>query len=240
MSPLSASELSDRQRMAVVLRILGTSGYQDKITGHLTLNDRGDGTLLVNPVDVFWSDMRAKDLLRVARGQTVVEGFRRYNPTAEFHFEIHERRPDARVVLHNHPPYGNIWAAAGELPPLLDQTGANGGGRATLVSEYEGALVAEDRAESLAEAYGDSDVAILSHHGVLVTGQDLGTALGRALCFEWRCQKAYEVAAMGVKVSEFPADAAEELAQFAPDYGALLFETYGRRVIERDDSVLDE
>jgi ribulose-5-phosphate 4-epimerase/fuculose-1-phosphate aldolase len=240
MSDVIVGELSTRQQLALVLRILGQSGYQDKITGHLTLRDSQDGTLLVNPVDVFWADMKACDLLRVAKGGDIVEGTRRYNRTAEFHFEIHERRSDIHAVLHNHPPYGNIWAAAGRLPPLLDQTGANGGGHAVLVSEYEGALDNEEKATSVAESFGDADMAVLAHHGVLVTGDSLGLVLARALCFEWRCQKAYEVAAMGLGHSEFPSQAAGELAQFASIYGDLLLEVYGRRVIDTDKSVLDE
>jgi ribulose-5-phosphate 4-epimerase/fuculose-1-phosphate aldolase len=143
-------------------------------------------------------------------------------------------------VLHNHPPYGNIWASLNRVPPLLDQTGGNGGGRAVSVSEYEGALTDENRAKSLATAYGDADMAILAHHGVLVTAPDLGLLLVRALCFEWRCQKAYEVACTGLPFEEIPDATAEELGTHAAGYGALLLEAYGRLELIRDRSVLDE
>jgi len=168
--------LSARQRTAVALRILGEAGYQDKITGHLTVRDRDDATVLVNPVDVLWVDIRAQDLLRVAPDGAILEGTRRFNPTAGFHFAIHARRHDVRVVLHNHPPFGNIWAAASRMPPLLDQSGANGGGSTVMVSEYEGTLEDVGRAERLAIAFGQADVAVLAHHGVLVVGEDLDIA----------------------------------------------------------------
>ena len=182
------ASLSVRQRMAVLLRILGEAGYQDKVTGHLTVRDRDDSTVLVNPVDVLWVDVTARDLLRVAPDGSILEGVRSFNPTAGFHFAIHERRHDVRVVLHNHPPFGNIWAAACRMPPLLDQSGANGGGSTVMVSEYEGTLEDVGRAERLAVAFGKADVAVLAHHGVLVVGEDLEIVLARALSFEWRCR----------------------------------------------------
>jgi L-fuculose-phosphate aldolase len=234
-------DLSDRQRMAVVLRILGQEGYQDKITGHLTLRHGRGPSVLVNPVDVFWSEMRAGDLLRVAPDGTILEGHRRFNPTAGFHFAVHDRRPDIAVVLHNHPPYGNIWASAGRVPPLLDQSGANGGADAVLVSEYDGVLNQQDRAEHLAELFGGAEMAVLAHHGVLIVGEDLEMALGRALAFEWRCRRAYEVLSMGItEPTPMPADTAADIAKYAHEFGEVLFAVYGRRVIDRDPSVLEE
>jgi L-fuculose-phosphate aldolase len=232
--------LSERQRMAVLLRILGNEGYQDKITGHLTLRDGTGPSVLVNPVDVLWSQMRARDLLRVAPDSTILEGDRRFNPTAGFHFAVHDRRPDISVVLHNHPPFGNIWASACRVPPLLDQSGANGGADAILVSEYDGVLDKPDRADHLAELFGTADMAILAHHGVLIVGEDLDMVLGRALAFEWRCRRAYEVLSMGIAdPTPMPADVAAGIAKYAHEFGEVLFDVYGQREIARDPSVLD-
>jgi L-fuculose-phosphate aldolase len=234
-------ELSPRQRLALALRILGQAGYQDKMTGHLTVRDRDDHTVIVNPVDVLWADMRAADVLRVAPDGSVVEGNRRFNPTTGFHFAVHGRRPDIRVVLHNHPPYGNIWAAASRVPPLLDQSGANGGGSVVLVSEYEGTLEDTGRSERLAESFGNADIGVLAHHGVLVVGEDLDIVLGRAVAFEWRCQRAYQVAAMGiVDPVELPHEAAQQVAKYAHEFGEVFFEVFGRKVIDGDPSVLEE
>jgi ribulose-5-phosphate 4-epimerase/fuculose-1-phosphate aldolase len=145
------------------------------------------------------------------------------------------------VVLHNHPPFGNIWAAAGRMPPLLDQSGANGGGFTVMVSEYEGTLEDVGRAERLAVAFGKADVAVLAHHGVLVVGEDLEIVLARALSFEWRCQRAYQVASMGIaNPVELPADAAAQIGKFAHEFGEVLFDVYGRRIIDGDPSVLDD
>lgn len=234
------ADLTPRQQLALLLRILGRQGYQDKITGHITLADEDVDTLLVNPLDLFWGEVRAADLVRIDDNGRVIEGTRAINPTAVFHFAIHRRRPDAKALVHNHPPYGTIWSAKVELPPLLDQSGANGGGRAVLCTEYDGALFTADRAETLAAAYGDADMAVLANHGTLVSGPDVPMALVRALSFEWRCRKAFEVRCTGSKGVELPQPVADELATYAASYGALLFDAYGRREIEADPTVCDE
>lgn len=238
---LPIGRLSPRQRQAIVLRILGSFGYQETITGHLTVRDRDDDSVLVNPVDVLWVDMRARDLLRVAPDNTILEGSRFFNPTAGFHFAIHQRRSDVRVVLHNHPPFGNIWAAASRLPPLLDQSGATGGGEVVLVEEYDGTLEDPLRAKHLAHAFGGGDIAVLAHHGVLIAGGDLEIVLARALSFEWRCRRAYEVASMGIDAPvELGATIANQVSALGPLYGLALLEVYGRRLIDADPSVLEE
>ena len=229
---------SPRQALALLVRILAAQGYDDKLAGHASLRDRDDETLLVTPLGVFWRDVRARDLLRVDRDGKPVEGEGRVNPTIVFHAELHRARPDIRVALHNHPRYGAIWAAAGELPPLLDQTGANGGGRAVLYREYLGAVIDRSVAAELARAYGSADMAILAQHGTLVTGASASQVLVRALSFEWRCRKAWEVACMNRPLVPLPEATAESLAQYADEYGEILFEAYAREQVARDPELM--
>ena len=66
------------------------------------------------------------------------------------------------------------------LPPLYDQTGANGGGKAVVYGEYEGVVQSADLAAALARAYGAADMAILTGHGTLVTAHSPALALLRA------------------------------------------------------------
>lgn len=232
--------LSPRQKLALLVRILARHGYDDKLAGHVSMRTSTPGVLLVNPLGLFWDEVRAVDLVGVARDGTVVEGHGSINPTALFHHAVHNCRPDIEVLAHNHPPYGTVWAAAREIPPLLDQTGANGGGKVVRYADYTGALLDESRAAELASAYGDGDIALLDQHGVLVSGDSPELVLVRALSFEWRCRLAYRVQAMGRLGEPLSAQAERELAETAGVYGTLLLEGYARRVIADDPHVLDE
>jgi ribulose-5-phosphate 4-epimerase/fuculose-1-phosphate aldolase len=233
--------LSLRQQMAAACRTLAMQGYDDKLAGHLSVRDRDDGTLLVPRVGVFWDEIGPNDFLRIDQNGSVLEGSGDLNPTIVFHLELHKARPDIRCALHNHPPYGTAWACAAALPPLYDQTGANGGGKAVVYSEYEGVVRTTDAAAALARAYGDADMAILTGHGTLVTASSVALALLRAICFEHRARKAYEVQAMGLEGKPLLPEFAASASASADVHADLLMVHYARRLVERDPlALIDE
>lgn len=170
------------------------------------------------------------DVVRIDAEGTVVEGEGNLNPTIVFHLELHKARPDIVCAIHNHPPYGNIWACAGELPPLHDQTGAIGGGRAGLYAEYGGVVDSRTTAAELAAAFGDVDMAILVGHGTLVTASSVSLALLRAQCFEHRARKAWEVRAMGMTGVPLAEHHAERVAASAQAYADKLLLVYAREL----------
>lgn len=234
----SPNDLSHRQQMAVACRTLALQGYDDKLAGHLSVRDRDDGTLLVPRVGAFWDEIVANDFVRIDGDGNIVEGEGALNPTIVFHLELHKARPDIRCALHNHPPFGTAWACAAALPALYDQTGANGGGKAVVYGEYEGVVQTTDAAAALARAYGNADMAILTGHGTLVTGSSVALALLRAMCFEHRARKAYEVQALGMPgkplLPEFEASASAG----ADVYADMLMRGYARRLAGRDPLAL--
>ena len=223
-------ELSTRQQIVVAVRTLAAEGYDDKLAGHVSVRDRDDGTLLVPRIGARWGEFSEDEIVRIDADGKIVEGEGNLNPTIVFHLELHKARPDIVCAIHNHPPYGNIWASAGEVPPLYDQTGASGGGRAGLYNEYGGVVDSRDTAAELAAAYGDLDMAILVGHGTLVTAQSISLALLRAQCFEHRARKAWEVRAMGIEGVPFPEDHAANLATIAQPYADALLGVYAREL----------
>ena len=230
--------LDARQQLAVIVRTLATSGYDDKLAGHVSIRDRDDGSLLVNPYGLFWPEVRARDILRVDAEGTVVEGEHPANPTIVFHLELHRSRPDIGCAVHSHPPYGTVWAAAGELPPLLDQTGAQGGGRASVYTEYEGVVMDRPTASRLATAYRDADLAVLTGHGTLVTATTPALALVRAEAFEWRARLAWRVASMGRPGVTLDEGLADEIAFYGPAYSEGYLAARARQLAAADPEAL--
>lgn len=230
--------LSTRQQMVVAIRQLASEGYDDKLAGHVSVRDRDDGTILVPRVGRFWDEFTVDDIVRIDADANIVEGEGSLNPTIVFHLELHKARPDIVCALHNHPPYGTLWACAGELPPLYDQTAANGGGVASIYAEYGGVVDSRETAAELAAAYGDADMAILVGHGTLVTAPSVALAMLRAQCFEHRARKAWEVRALGVPGVPLPEQHVARLAKSAEVYADMLLDGYARRLRRVDPAAL--
>jgi ribulose-5-phosphate 4-epimerase/fuculose-1-phosphate aldolase len=230
--------LSTRQQMVVAIRQLASEGYDDKLAGHVSVRDREDGTILVPRIGSLWEEFTVDDIVRIDADGNIVEGEGGLNPTIVFHLELHKARPDIVCALHNHPPYGTMWACAGELPPLYDQTGANGGGVASIYAEYGGVVDSRESAAELAAAYGAADMAILVGHGTLITAPSVALALLRAQCFEHRCRKAWEVRSLGLPGVLLPEHHAVHAGRGAALYSDMLMVAYARRLRRHDPGAL--
>ena len=73
------------------------------MTGHIT--SRVGDELLVNPWGLWWAEVSASDMLTIDAAGAVTSGEWDVTPAVHIHTELHRRRPDAAVVVHNHPPY---------------------------------------------------------------------------------------------------------------------------------------
>lgn len=79
-------------------------------------------------------------MCRVDANGAVIEGKWDVTPAYHIHTELHRRRPDARVVIHNHPYYVTVLAAVGVLPMIAHQTGSLYDDDLSLVDEYDGEI----------------------------------------------------------------------------------------------------
>ena len=130
-------DLTPREELVVLARTLWREGYNDHLAGHITVN-LGDGTLLCNPWLLTWAELRPSQVLRIDLDGRVVEGDWPVPLGIPLHLELHKVRADVCWAVHNHPLFGTVWADLGELPPILDQSSALGGGMLVVVDEYEG------------------------------------------------------------------------------------------------------
>ena len=114
-------ELDDRQKLALLCRILQREGYDDHLAGHITVT-QDDGSLLVNPFGLRWEELSAADILRIDLDGNVLEGSHPVNPGVMLHLALHAKRDDVRWTIHNHSRWGTVWAGAHRAPPAYDQS----------------------------------------------------------------------------------------------------------------------
>lgn len=190
-------DLSDEQQMAVAFRHLAGIGFAENMAGHITWQPDGRSDMYVNPWGLWWQELTASDICVVDEDARVVRGRWDVTPAIHIHTEIHRHRPDARVVIHNHPYYVSLIAALGTLPELVHQTGALFLDDMYLVEKYDGEIDTPWRAAELAAQIGSANLVILANHGVIATGKDLAAAVYRAVSIERVCRLAYDVMVTG-------------------------------------------
>ncbi|MFN8043675.1 MAG: class II aldolase/adducin family protein [Mycobacterium sp.] len=190
-------DLTDEQQMAVAFRHLAGIGFAENMAGHITWQPDGQSDMYVNPWGLWWQELTASDICVVDEDARVVRGRWDVTPAIHIHTEIHRHRPDARVVIHNHPYYVSLIAALGTLPELVHQTGALFLDDMYLVEKYDGEIDAPWRAAELAEQIGSANLVILANHGVIACGKDLAAAVYRAVSIERVCRLAYDVMVTG-------------------------------------------
>ena len=224
----------------LLARTLWREGYNDHLAGHITVNLH-DGTLLCNPWMLLWSELRARDIIRIDLDGNLIEGEWPVPLGIPLHLELHKLRPAVEVAMHNHPLWGTVWADMGEVPPAMDQSSVLGGGELVLVDEYDGAVNDPSSARRAVEKMGDADLALLAGHGVFVLGASVRAVHQRAVALEQRCRNAWHVrAAGGTLTSRLPRTFVERMQ--ASDGNAFhgFWEAMVRHELTADPSILDD
>ena len=190
-------DLSDEQALAIAFRHLAGIGFAENLAGHITWQPDGQTDMFVNPWGLWWQEITASDICVVDADARVVHGRWDVTPAIHIHTELHRRRTDARVVIHNHPYYVTVLAAVGMLPEIVHQTGSMFDGDLSLVTEYTGEVDDAILGAELAEMIGDRSTIILASHGVIVTGANIREATYRAASIDRMCRLAYDVMLLG-------------------------------------------
>jgi ribulose-5-phosphate 4-epimerase/fuculose-1-phosphate aldolase len=197
-------DLTPAQELACALRILAHEGWQENLSGHITWAD-DDGGLLVNPWGMWWSEVRARDIMRVSYDGEILSGKWDVTPVVFIHTELHRARPDARIVVHNHPYAATALACLGVEPVISHQNSCLFDGELAFVDEYDGAVESADAARSLAEHVGKASGVLLANHGAIVTGETIGAACYRSVTFERMCRFTLDALQAGRELRPLPA-----------------------------------
>jgi ribulose-5-phosphate 4-epimerase/fuculose-1-phosphate aldolase len=233
-------DLTDEQQLAVAFRHLADIGFAENMAGHITWQLDGQTDMFVNPWGLWWQELTASDVCVVDEDARVVRGRWDVTPAIHLHTELHRIRPDARVVIHNHPYYVSLIAALGMLPELVHQTGSLFLDDMYLLDKYDGEIDAPWRAVELATQIGSANLAILANHGAIVTGRNLAEAIYRAASIERVCRLAYDVMLTGKTPSPMNrGDMIGMQASLIERAADVYWAGAARMTIKSDRSVLD-
>jgi L-fuculose-phosphate aldolase len=242
--PALLSALGPAAQLALLARALHRAGYDDHTAGHITYAV-GDGTLLVNPFELYWEELTASDIVHIDAVGRKLAGRHTVTPAIELHLAIHRLREDVRIAVHNHPEYATVWAALHEIPPIYDQVAATiPDSSITVYNEYEGVVSsAAIAARNIESMDTDKTAAFLANHGVLVFAKNFAHAYLSCSALERRSKLAWQVHALGQGLGR-PMDPVvarqygERMAA-REDPWPHLWAAVMRREVRLDPSVLD-
>ncbi len=179
-----------RADLALALRAAAHHGLAEGVCNHFSVElPDGSGRFLLNPRGLLWREVGETDIVMVDAHGNQLAGRHAVEPTAMFiHAAIHRICGHA-CVLHTHMPYATALTLTADraLDPTLSQTAMRFHGRVAIDAHYNGLGLDATEGERIARAMGDSEVAFLANHGVVVCGSRMDYAYDDLYYLERAC-----------------------------------------------------
>ncbi|HTW29596.1 MAG TPA: class II aldolase and adducin N-terminal domain-containing protein [Acetobacteraceae bacterium] len=216
------AEWAGRVDLAAAFRLAVENGWHEAVANHFSLAVSDDGSrFLMNPRWRHFSRIRASELLLLnANDPGVMEQPGAPDPSAWcIHGRLHALVPQARCVLHVHPPYATALAALADPGiPAIDQNTARFFDRVTIDLEFGGIADSLAEGERLAQALGDKRRMMMGNHGVLVVADTVAEAFDDLYYLERACQTVILAYSTGRPLNVMPAALAERTARSWEEY----------------------
>jgi ribulose-5-phosphate 4-epimerase/fuculose-1-phosphate aldolase len=234
MSPVTSfrqatkSEDSERQQridLAAAFRLAVRMGWHESVANHFSLAISADGRkFLMNPRWKHFSRIRASDLVSLdSQDRKTMDRPDAPDLTAWcLHGRLHANLPQARCILHAHPPYATAIAclADPEIKPI-DQNTARFYHRAAYDANYGGMGNSDEEGDRLSRLLGNRKTMMMGNHGVLVVANTVGQAFDQLYYLERACQTLAIAYSTGHPLKILSAPVAEKTAREWEDYGGM-------------------
>jgi ribulose-5-phosphate 4-epimerase/fuculose-1-phosphate aldolase len=229
MSTIKASEWQLRVDLAAAFRLAAKFDWQEAVANHFSLAVSEDGKkFLMNSRWTPFCKLKASELVVLDSEASAPPAHPIIDKTAwAIHGAIHAHMPQARCVLHVHPPYATALSCLVD-PRLLpvEQTSARYFNRISVDTGFDG--LADNAAEGtrLALALGDKKILMMRSHGVLTVGDTVAAAFDAMYHVERAARTLMLAYASGQELYVMPDELAEKTArgwEADPEFGAEFF-----------------
>lgn len=237
----SEQEWALRVDLAAAFRLAVKFDWHESIANHFSAAVSPDGKqFLLNPKWKHFSLVKASNLLLLdADDKDVMTRPDAPEPSAWcIHGAVHANVPQAKVLLHCHPPYATALSALKdpEMKPI-DQNTARFFNRIAVDLNFGG--IADDEAEGLriAQAFGNSSLMMMGNHGVSAAGETVAEAFEHLYYLERAAKTLMLAYATGQPLSILSNDLAEKTAQSWEQYSESAFAHFDQLkvLLDQDD-----
>lgn len=206
-----------RVDLAAAFRLAVRFDWHEAVANHFSLAVSSDGKkFLMNPRWRHFSRIKASELLLLdADDKSTMDRPDAPDLTAWcLHGRLHAVLPQARCILHLHPPYGTAIASLAnpEIAPI-DQNTARFYNRIAFDMDYGGMANTEEEGDRLARLMGNKQIMMMGNHGVLVCAETVAEAFDLTYYLERACRNLVLAYQTGQKLHVMTPAVAEKTAQ---------------------------
>ncbi|HBL62116.1 MAG TPA: class II aldolase/adducin family protein [Cyanobacteria bacterium UBA8803] len=196
---LEDERLHRQQRLAAAFRLFARYGFDEGITGHITVRDPElPDHFWVNPFGMYFGHICVSDLILVNHKGQIVKGNLPVNAAAfAIHAQIHLARPDVIAAAHTHSLYGKSWSTLKRLLDPLTQDACAFYQDHALFEDYTGVVLDTKEGDRIAATLGNKKALILGNHGLLTVGHSVDEAVWWFISMERCCQAQLMAEAVG-------------------------------------------
>jgi len=173
---------------------LNATGLSAGSSGNVSARVEDEG-FLITPSGLKYHKLRAKDIVLVDFDGGV-QG--RLAPSSEWrlHLDIYKQHPEAKAIVHAHPPYATALACLNKGIPAFHYMVAAAGGKDIRCCKYE-LFGTQALSDAVREALQGRCACLMGHHGLVAFGDDLEKAMSLAVEVEVLAQQYQLVLQMG-------------------------------------------
>jgi ribulose-5-phosphate 4-epimerase/fuculose-1-phosphate aldolase len=213
----AADEWQMRVDLAAAFRLSARFDWHEAVANHLSLAVSPDGRkFLMNPRWKHFSRIKASELLLLdSDDRDTMNRSNSPDLTAWcLHGRLHAALPQARCIIHLHPPYGTAIASLAnpEILPI-DQNTARFYNRVAFDMDYGGMANTSDEGDRLARLMGNRQIMMMGNHGILVCAATVAEAFDLSYYLERACRNLVLAYQTGQKLHVMSPAVAEKTAQ---------------------------
>lgn len=186
--------------------------------GNVSALDRANGTIVIKPSGVQYSEMTVNDMVVVDMDGKVVAGQRAPSSDTQSHLGIYRQRDDVESIVHTHSRYATAFAAVGRPIPCYLTAIADEFGGDIPCAPYA-SIGGEEIGQAVVEHIGHSPAILLRGHGVFTLGPTITKALQAAVMVEDVAHTVAIAETLGTPTRLTPAQIAENYDRYQHRYG---------------------
>ena len=191
--------------------------WHEAVANHFSLAVSNDGKkFLMNPRWRHFSKITASELLLLdTDDHSTMQKPNAPDLTAwSLHGRLHALLPQARCIMHLHPPYATAVASLADpdIKPI-DQNTSRFYNRVAFDMDYGGMANTDEEGERLARLMGNKSIMMMGNHGVLICAATVAEAYDLTYYLERSCRNLVLAYQTGQPLHVMNAKVAEKTAQ---------------------------